>query len=197
MKKSFVFLITLILLLPIRGCTFQKINQSSVAEFNCKYHKNPVEIPGTPSIIMSTSYCKDYTFKPEKMSKVITLFVKEYSEQFHENEITVWKLLSNLSIEISSIPRTVSNLYDISGNYLKDETPISGLAISKNKIWVEIRTSQIWSSSLAHELIHIIIWRVNGVHGDPDHEGKQFSGWNKKHSDFIDRFNKKLLDLDL
>ena len=71
------------------------------------------------------------------------------------------------------------------------------MSISKDIIWVEIKTPQIWSSSLAHELVHIIIWRTKRVHADPDHEGTQFSGWTPEHTQFLERFELRLLDLEL
>ena len=62
-------------------------------------------------------------------------------------------------------------------------------------IWVEIKTSQIWSSSFVHELVHIIVWNQNnGIHGDPDHEGEKFSGWTVEHSELIKKVNNILLD---
>ena len=33
-----------------------------------------------------------------------------------------------------------------------------------------------------------------GVHGDPDHEGLEFSGWTPEHTKMIKRVNDKLLD---
>ena len=126
----------------------------------------------------------------------ISLFVENYAEEFNMTNQKVWSLLTSLNIELSAIPRTVSGAYSINGKYISS-VPVSGLAISKDYIWVEIRTSQIWSSSLAHELIHIIIWRTNQVHGDPDHEGPLFSGWSKEHTIFLKRFNRELLELEI
>ena len=87
--------------------------------------------------------------------------------------------------------------YDINGELLTGEVPVSGLAMNKDLIWVEIRTSQIWSSSLIHEIVHVIIWRKNIVHGDPDHEGPDFSGWTKEHTKLIKRVNKILLNAEI
>ena len=113
------------------------------------------------------------------------------------NELEVWELLRGLQIEVSAIPRAVANVYDVNGNLFKEDVPVSGLAISPNKIWVEVKTSQIWPTSLAHELVHIIIWRSQGVHADPDHEGSQFSGWTKKHTKFLDALRQELMDLEI
>jgi len=113
------------------------------------------------------------------------------------SELSVWGFLRDLKIEVSAIPRTVHAAYDLNGKFLNGKIPVSGLALRKDWIWVEIKTSQIWSSSLVHELVHIIIWRQNNVHGDPDHEGKEFSGWTKKHTQLIEKINKILLDAEI
>ena len=183
--------------MPIRGCTHNTVSSRSVVEFDCQYQKRNQLIPGTPRITMTSTLCKDYRFEIKKISRAINIFISRYSAEFNIPEESVVGLLNSLEIEVSAIPKVVSSAYDITGKFLTTKVPVSGLAISKNKIWVEVKTSQIWSSSLVHELIHIIIWRSNGVHGDPDHEGKQFSGWKKKHSKFIKRINLELLELDL
>ena len=83
------------------------------------------------------------------------------------------------------------------GRLVKDAA-VTGLALTPTNIWVEIKTSQIWSSSLAHELVHIIIWKQNaGIHADPDHEGSEYSGWSKQHTSFIKSFNKMLLEKEI
>ncbi len=125
------------------------------------------------------------------------MFVEDYSVEFGISEPKIWEMLSGLEIEVSAIPRVVSGAYDVKGNPVKD-VYVTGLALSPSHIWVEVKTSQIWSSSLAHELVHVIIWKQNeGVHGDPDHEGTKFSGWKARHTSFIKFFNRRLLDKDI
>ena len=169
---------------------------SSIEEFDCSEMMHGNVITGTPGITLTVSNCKDYKFKKEKIARALSIFVREYSADFDIPEFIVWESLRNLKIEVSIIPRTVSSAFGIDGKPIEN-VPVSGLALSKDHIWVEIRTNHIWSSSLAHELIHAIIWRKNLVHGDPDHEGKNFSGWNKSHTEFIKKFNRILLDLDI
>lgn len=194
-----VFRYTLVLLyvLGLGSCATNTTHYNNVSEFNCTRDKSGTIIPGTPSIRLTTTYCNDYIFKHDSMRKAIALFASEYAEAFGMEELEVWELLRGLTIELSVIPKTVRNVYDIDGNFFKKDVPITGLAISKDIIWVEIRTPQIWSSSLAHELVHIIIWRTQGVHADPDHEGTQFSGWTQKHTQFLKRFENMLMDLEI
>ena len=191
-----MLLTILAIALPMRGCKNEVI-VPSISEFDCKQQPLEYRVPATPGITMRTTNCKDYIFEPDKLSKAINLFVERYADHFEMSEGEVWGHLKSLSIEVSVIPKVVVNVYDINGKFLKKETYVTGLATSKYSIWVEIKTSQIWSSSLAHELVHIVIWRINGVHGDPDHEGGKFSGWTKEHTRFIKLFNLELMDLDI
>ena len=181
------------LLIPSNGCGVN--SSSSIKKLEC--HSSNLlhqDIPGTPNIRIKASRCDDYTFKAKQVSTVLHLFVAEYSRAFNISELILWDYLSGLEIEVSAIPKIVSSAFDVKGNPVKN-VPVSGLAISPQKIWVEIKTGQIWTSSLAHELVHIIIWNKNaGIHADPDHEGDQFSGWSSAHTKFIKNFNQTLLD---
>ena len=194
--KNLYMLTLIFLILPIRGCKNEAISPS-IIEYDCRRDVYETLIPGTPGISIKASRCIDYVFKPDKMSVAISLFVKSYSQIFDLSQSEVWDLISGLTIEVSVIPKTVANVYSIDGKFLNEKTPVSGLAYSEKLIWVEIKTNQIWSSSLIHELVHIVIWRSNGVHGDPDHEGSQFSGWNSKHTKLIKDINVELLELDI
>lgn len=190
-----VFL-TIALLIPSNGCGVN--SSSSIKKLEC-HSSNLVHqvIPGTPNIRLRASRCDDYTFKSKQVAIVLHLFVSEYSRVFNVSELVLWDYLSGLEIEVSAIPKVVSSAFDVKGNPVQD-VPVSGLAISPKKIWVEIKTSQIWTSSLVHELVHTIIWNKNaGIHADPDHEGDQFSGWTSKHTQFIRDLNRALLDKEI
>ena len=191
-----ILLLSVFLVFPASNACFSYRDKSSISEFNCMVDRSVILIKGTPGILVRPSNCKDYIFKEEEMLKALKIFVREYSEEFDTTELEVWKKLSGLEIEVSILPRTVNSAYDIHGKLVK-HVPVNGLAISKNLIWVEIKTKNISSSALIHELIHIIIWRDQIHHGDPDHEGKEFSGWNIRHTKLINRINNILLDLDI
>lgn len=131
------------------------------------------------------------------MKTVLHMFVKDFSREFDISESEIWGMLSGLEIEVSAIPRVVISAFDVKGKPVANVN-VTGLALSPSHIWVEVKTSQIWSSSLTHELIHVIIWKQNaGIHGDPDHEGLEFSGWKRKHTVFIKQFNLMLLDKNI
>ncbi len=195
MKIFQILTLTFLLLFP-KGCYNTETSSTSVKPFDCRVGKLIQYIPETPGIKMRSSQCLDYVFDAQKISKVYELFVREYADHFDVEYARAWSLLAGLTIEVSSLPRTVPFAYDNKGELLQNP-PVNGLALSKDLIWVEVKTSQIWSSSLVHEFIHIIIWRDNIVHGDPDHEGAQFSGWTPEHTVFIKRFNNMLMDLEI
>ncbi len=189
-------IVAAVLLFPgIKGCHYS--NHSSVIKLDCSKISTVNKIPATPGIILISSSCSDYQFDKSITKLALDIFVENYAYEFEMSEVAVWELLRNLKIEVSAVPRTVHAAYDINGKYLNGKVPVSGLALSKEWIWVEIKTTQIWSSALVHELVHIIIWRQNDVHGDPDHEGKDFSGWTSKHTKLIKKINKILLEAEI
>lgn len=59
------------------------------------------------------------------------------------------------------------------------------------------RHNRICESALAHELVHTVLWTINGDHGDPDHLGKVYRGWTPDHSAVIQRTNKALCELGI
>jgi len=199
MPRIISFLAFLSVILAPVGCLNKvDVNKDSVSDFNCLNNKFVEKVPNLPNIISSTTNCIDYKFDQKNLAYAIKLFVLEYSREFDVEESKIWSYFFGLEIESSVYPREVQAAYDSKGNYLEGNVPVSGLALSKDKIWVEIKTSDIYTSSLVHELVHVIIWNENlGVHGDPDHEGSNFSGWTKKHTKFIKKLNLMLQDLNI
>ena len=187
--------LTILLFPGFNACHSQ--SSSSVFLYDCKKSFSIKMIPGTPNIKMSATNCQDYLFKLDIVKQALDIFVNEYSEEFQISKSKTWSLLRDLKIEFSAIPKTVGAAHDISGKLIVGKVPVSGLAMNKDLIWVEVRTSQLWSSALINEIIHAIIWRKNIVHGDPDHEGSNFSGWTKRHTKLIERVNKILLDTEI
>ena len=198
MRSFFILsLVTFFLLIPSSNGCHRPGGESNIVKVECKSTKL-VNLTELPSSIRVLTYCNDYSFKEKKLSKAINIFVSEYSETFEIDPAIVWSHLNGLKIELSIIPKVVKAAYTVDGKFVEGIVPVSGLALSPKHIWVEIKTSQIWSSSLVHELVHAIIWNENsGIHGDPDHEGKEFSGWSKKHTKFIKNLNIQLLELGI
>lgn len=195
MRPRFILpLAAFFMILPTNSCV-RNDNISNVVKNECR---NKIVLNKIPGAIKVKSFCGDYSFKNEPLTQAIEIFVNEYSESFDIDPDTIWAYLHGLTIELSLIPRMVDAAYSVDGKYLHGEVPVSGLAYSPKHIWVEIKTSQVWSSSLIHELVHIVVWNKNaGIHGDPDHEGSQFSGWTSKHTELIKRVNNILLDAEI
>ena len=59
------------------------------------------------------------------------------------------------------------------------------------------RHERICESALVHELVHAVLWRKNGDHGDPDHLGPIYRGWTPDHSAVIQRTNESLCELGI
>ena len=183
------------MMIPTNSCVRGE-NVSNIVKNDCK--NNMIVLNEIPGSITVKSYCNDYSFTKDSLTQSLEIFVSEYSNTFSIDPAILWSYLHGLTIELSIIPRVVEAAYSEDGKLLQGEVPVSGLALGPKHIWVEIKTSQIWSSSLVHELVHAIVWNQNmGIHGDPDHEGDKFSGWTKKHSDLIKRVNNILLDAEI
>ena len=117
MKLFQFFILTFLLLLP-KGCYNSETSTVSVNPFDCRVNPLVQYIPGTPGIKMRATQCSDYIFDPQALSKVINLFVEEYAETFDVEYTQAWTLLSVLTIEVSSLPRTVPLAYDVNGELL-------------------------------------------------------------------------------
>ena len=168
----------------------------SVVSVECRNAPLAYYIDDSLKIRLINSVCPGYSFKEERLLDYLEYFVIGYSSEFEIDEYKVWDLISNLKIETSAIPKKMPNVYDMKGKFLKS-SPVAGLALSPNWIWIEIKTKFICHTALAHELVHIIIWRTQKVHADPDHEGTEFSGWTKKHTRLIKRINSQLCELGI
>ena len=167
---------------------------SSVEEFKCtNLGAKMQEVPGTPGILISPTQCYDYTFISSKVSQALIIFVEEYSNAFDTPHNDIWRALSGLKIEVSVYGRQVSSAFDVDGKLIYNAY-VNGLALSKKHIWIEIKTKQINTTAFIHELAHIVIWNIQGVHGDPDHEGHEYSGWTRTHTTLIESVNIRLLE---
>lgn len=171
-------------------------NTGSITKSICTSKPARYIVDTETNIKSVSTWCEDYMFKSEKLRDALDYFVIGYSEEFGVDEHKVWDLLANLVIETSVMPREVKNVYDIRGKF-KKSSPVAGLALNPNWIWVEVNTKFICESAFIHEIVHIILWRTQKVHGDPDHEGEEYSGWTRAHTDLIKRVNEDLCRLDI
>jgi hypothetical protein len=190
---TIVFTVMAALLFP--SCI--KMNtKGSITKVECPRFSPVQVIESTPQIMIISGDCSDYSYEAKKVYDAIQFFAEEYAIEFEVEEEDVWRALSRLKIQFSAVPKEADNIYDLEGNFHKKHK-VSGLALDKNWIWVEAKTRYICESSLVHELIHIIIWREQEVHGDPDHEGGDFSGWTEQHTELINLVNEALCELEI
>jgi len=190
---TLVFTAITVLLFP--SCI--KMNyKGSITKVECPRFSPVQVVENTPQIAIISGNCEDYTYRSEKVHAAIQYFVEEFSYAFETEEEDTWRRLSRLKIQFSSIPKEVKNVYSIEGKFYNKRS-VTGLALDENWIWVETRTRYICESSLIHELVHIMIWRDQKVHGDPDHEGGEFSGWTEQHTELINLVNEALCALEI
>ena len=135
--------------------------------------------------------------KAANVSFVVDLFYKKWKMQFGDKNGKVLKAMNNLMIEWDSKKKPILGLaFDVNGEPIEGEA--RGLTLLPGYIWVwENRYDRIAATALVHELVHSAIWASNGLHGDPDHEGKDFDGWTKEHTKLIREINNLLARLDI
>jgi len=176
-----------------------------VPEGDCKWGVNAfTDIPGYANAAQSNSTCDH--FDPNETSLAMFLFYVHYKEDFGDEYQLVAKWMHNLTVVWTDQKIEMSGTgYRVDGTRGTARTAY-GLTTSQGrliKVFTRRRTSltdkkKIWKTSLVHELLHVAInAENNGRHGDPDHEGSKWSGWTKRHTDFIHKMNMVLKKVDL
>jgi len=131
----------------------------------------------------------------EDTALALTVFEHEWRNTFGKMH-NVDNAFDELIIEWSSHERYVSG-YDIFG-YPYERRQVTGLLLSNGWVWVYTKPfTRICKTSLVHELVHALIRAEKGTDGDPDHEGKKYTGWTLQHTIFIQRVNKTLCEIGL
>ena len=165
----------------------------------CQY-LDTYKIPGFDSTFTIHDDCS-YPVVPSDISTALSLIYTQWVNEFGDTGYRFLHILNNLEIEFAGKMIVMKHVYTHNGQY-REEAPLNGLCYdSGHKIWlysrgqVDIRLSK---TSFVHELVHSGIYAKNKYeHGDPDHLGPNYSGWKRKHSDFIRRMNIYLESLGL
>jgi hypothetical protein len=133
----------------------------------------------------------------EYVGFVVQLFYKKWKYEFGDKDRRVYKNLNTLMIEWSKERKWIeATVWSIKGKATKGY--VSGMVLTPSYIWVwEERFQQLGATALVHELMHSAIWAQMGAHGDPDHEGGEFEGWTKRHTNFIREINTSLAQLGI
>ena len=118
----------------------------------------------------------------------LNIFEEEWSNEWGNNE-DVNNAVNNLCIVWEPYLFELSN-----GGETKEGLPklYSGVTEDIGRVRVFISEQrEIDRTALIHELVHVMLWRVNDE-PDPDHESDKYRGWTDKHNDFIRSVNAKI-----
>ena len=152
-----------------------------------------VFVPGYENTAVVVEDCE--YFRKEKVSIALRVFEDEWQKAFYRSAM-VSKNLRELIITFS-FERKYATGYSIFGELIHNGG-LKGATMAKNVVWVYTKPYyRICDSSLAHELVHASIWAINGIHGDPDHNGLEFKGWSEEHNVLIQRVNSHLCELGI
>jgi len=118
-------------------------------------------------------------------AKAIKVFYNEWKERFGDEDLKVHKALNSVRIIwIDSVTfKSACGEKNLFGetSHLQDYVKVSIPEKNKN----------IWATALAHKLVHVANWAVNG-HFDYDHTGPKYSGWTQEHNTLINNVNFKM-----
>ena len=146
-----------------------------------------------PNLENTNQLLDECTVEPLAVSTSIGIFYEEWSRRFGDRDLEVHNMVNNLLIQWADKKRTVHAAYDMHGQY-KENVTVSGLALSRNHIWVRRGKKGIGTSSLVHELVHLALWAQYDS-PDPTHEGGDDDLWKKEHTQFIKDVNLLLFSI--
>lgn len=153
-----------------------------------------VFIPGYGQAAAIVEDCQ--YFRREKISIAFRAFESEWEKQFGRSAIVSQNLRE--MVVMFSFEKRMSMGYSITGE-LFENAILLGSTTSKNTIWVRVSpgANRVCDTSLVHELVHASIWSINREHGDPDHAGNKFYGWNTRHNILIQNVNEYLCEIGI
>lgn len=166
---------------------------------NLKKMPQMIKIPGFRGVWQVVDKCDFYP--REKTSIALRVFMGEW-EAVLGTSWAVKNVFDDLLITWKN-ETTYHNGYSVDGRKfinakLRGATLGPGLVyIFQSEVGSVDRHSRICESALAHELVHAVLWKINGKHGDPDHLGHVYRGWTPDHSAIIQRTNEALCELGI
>tara|TARA_Y100000592_G_scaffold97089_1_gene167004 strand:+ start:435 stop:1040 length:606 start_codon:yes stop_codon:yes gene_type:complete len=158
-----------------------------------------VAVPGFPSVWQVMYSCDEYP--REKTAIALQTFRRSWEEVFGTTA-AVDAVFADLLITWQGPSAEDYAAYSTDGTY-HTNVSLRGVTLSDSMIIVFQSAGgfdhheRICESALAHELIHAVIWKINGEHGDPDHLGKEFPGWTPDHGMVIQKTNDYLCVLGI
>ena len=158
-----------------------------------------ISIPGFDNVWQIVENCDVYP--REKTAIALRVFLGEWESVIGNSEF-VRKSFDKLLITWKNREaEAIYSGYTVDGFYLEN-VPVKGSTISKSTVHIyqapygQNKHQRVCESALAHELVHVVLWHIYG-HGDPDHLGNKYLGWNHDHSLVIQRTNKALCELGI
>ena len=158
-----------------------------------------VKVPGYPSVWQVVNSCDEYP--REKTAIALQIFRQ------------TWKTVIGTTTEVDAVYNDLliswqgdsSETYSGFGHDGIYYTNISLKGVTLSESYVIIfqslggpdRHTRVCESALVHELVHAVLWKINGEHGDPDHLGSKYPGWTVDHSMVIQETNKHLCVLGI
>ena len=130
------------------------------------------------------------------VSVATKIFYQRWKKDFGDPNNRVNDALNKLMIEWVEPNEKKLLGYSIDGRMSKGRA--KGLALSPTYIKVHKTVyNRLASTSLIHELTHIALWNSGNILGDPDHEGKEFTGWTAKHTKMVNDLNRILANINI
>lgn len=144
-------------------------------------------------------------FEPEKVKAVFDTFQETWNEVIGEQNLK--NIFSKLNIYWKKEPISLGQEYVINGKKISKATgltrtkkdvdvwiydhikkEIDGEKVLEKKNPSDIKISD---TALAHELIHVVLWHLEGD-PDADHEDGFYAGWTRNHTEVERRTNTRL-----
>ena len=158
-----------------------------------------VTVPGFPAVWQVVHSCEEYP--REKTAIALQTFRRAWEEVFGSAAV-VDAVFADLLITWQGPSEENHSAYGTDGLYYTNVS-LRGATLSESMIIIfqslngPDRHERICESALAHELIHTVLWKINGEHGDPDHLGKEYPGWTPDHGMVIQKTNDHLCVLGI
>jgi len=184
MKKTTLLILLLPALLLLSGCFVY------VSKLLATKH-----ITKLPSLSRAYQIQEDDSFPDtEQVSKVINIFYSHWKAEFGDKNKKVYDTLNSIMIDWGEEAKRGTGR-SLQGRSLSGA--IRGMTLAPGYIWVwKGSHNKLSSTSLVHELIHCAIW-ANNSHCDPDHEGTEYKGWTRAHTEFLFKINYLLEDMNI
>jgi len=158
-----------------------------------------VKVPGFPSVWQVVNSCDEY---PREKTAIALQIFRQTWKSVMGSSLAVDAVYGDLLISWQGTSAETYSGFGHDGIYYTNIS-LKGVTLSESNVVIfqsdagPDRHTRICESALAHEIVHAVLWRINGEHGDPDHLGPKYPGWTVNHSLIIQETNKHLCVLGI